>query len=60
MDSTVPVEDAHRLYEKARPPKRLVVIDGAGHRLRREQKVIDTVVRWLDSGTIDPPSSGKL
>jgi uncharacterized protein len=60
MDSNVPVENAHRLYERARPPKQLVIIDGAGHRLRRDQRVIDTIVSWLSSGTIDPPSAGKL
>ena len=60
MDSSVPVENAHRLYEKARPPKQLVIIDGAGHRLRRDPRVIDTIVSWLSSSTIDPPSAGKL
>lgn len=60
MDSNVPVEHAHRLYEKALPPKKLVIIDGAGHRLRRDQRVIDAIVSWLGSGSIDPPSTGKL
>ena len=60
MDSNVPVEHAHRLYEQARPPKKLVIIDGAGHRLRRDQRVIDTILSWLSSSTIDPTSVGKL
>jgi dipeptidyl aminopeptidase/acylaminoacyl peptidase len=47
QDSTVSIEDAQRLYEKAEPPKRLVIIDGAGHRLRRDNRVIDTIVNWL-------------
>jgi fermentation-respiration switch protein FrsA (DUF1100 family) len=46
-DSTVPVADAHRLYEKAGRPKRLVIVEGAGHRLRRDKKVIDTLLKWL-------------
>ncbi len=46
-DNIVPVENAQLLYEKAGLPKQLVVIDGAGHRLRREKKVIDTIFNWL-------------
>ncbi len=50
QDSTVSVEDAQRLYEKAGLPKRLVIIDGAGHRLRSDKKVIDTILKWSKSG----------
>jgi uncharacterized protein len=46
-DSTVSVEDAQRLYEKAGLPKQLVIIDGAGHRLRREKRVIEAIFNWL-------------
>lgn len=46
-DNIVPVEHAQRLYEKAGLPKRLVIIDGAGHRLRRDKRVIDTISNWL-------------
>jgi uncharacterized protein len=46
-DNTVPVEDAQRLYEKAGLPKQLVIIDGAGHRLRKDKRVIEAVLKWL-------------
>jgi len=46
-DSVVPVEHAQRLYEKAGLPKRLVILDGAGHRLRRDKRVVDTILNWL-------------
>ena len=32
-DDLVPVEHAHKLFEKAGEPKKLVIIPGAGHRL---------------------------
>jgi len=52
-DETVPVDHAHSLYEKAGNPRKLVVIDGAGHRLRRDDKAVSVVLGWLKS-----PQSG--
>jgi alpha-beta hydrolase superfamily lysophospholipase len=49
QDALVPLENAQQLYEKAGVPKRLIIIDGAGHRLRRDKRVIDTIVKWLGS-----------
>jgi len=46
-DDLVPVEHAHKLYEKAGQPKELVIIPGAGHRLRLEEKAITTALDWL-------------
>jgi len=46
-DETVPVDHARSLYEKAGNPKKLVVIKGAGHRLRREDRVIGAILDWL-------------
>ncbi len=46
-DDLVPVEHAHRLYEKAGQPKELVILAGAGHRLRLEEKAITTALEWL-------------
>ncbi|MCK4863622.1 MAG: alpha/beta fold hydrolase [Dehalococcoidales bacterium] len=48
-DETVPVDHAHSLYEKAGSPRKLVVVDGAGHRLRREDRVIGAILDWLNS-----------
>ncbi len=49
LDKTVPVDHAHRLYEKAGKPKKLVVIEGASHRLRREDRAVGAILDWLKS-----------
>jgi dipeptidyl aminopeptidase/acylaminoacyl peptidase len=46
-DDLVPVEHAHKLFEKAGEPKKLVKIPGTGHRLRLEEKAITTALDWL-------------
>jgi putative redox protein len=46
-DDLVPVEHAHRLYEKAGEPKELDIIPDAGHRLRLEEKAVTTALNWL-------------
>lgn len=48
LDDTVPVEHAQRLYAAAEEPKELKIIDGFGHRLRREPAVIEAVLDWLE------------
>ncbi len=48
-DETVPVEHAYELYGKARDPKKLVIIKGAGHHLRRDEQVIGNILAWLKS-----------
>jgi dipeptidyl aminopeptidase/acylaminoacyl peptidase len=46
-DDTVPVMHAHKLYQKAREPRELIIIPNAGHRLRLEEKAVDSVLNWL-------------
>jgi fermentation-respiration switch protein FrsA (DUF1100 family) len=46
-DDLVPVDHACKLYEKAGEPKELVIIPGAGHRLRLEENAIATALAWL-------------
>jgi len=46
-DPVVPVLNAQRLFEKAGEPKKLVIINGAEHRLRREVKAMDIVLQFL-------------
>jgi dipeptidyl aminopeptidase/acylaminoacyl peptidase len=56
-DDLVPVEHAHKLFEKAREPKKLVIIPGAGHRLRLEEKALTAALDWLKTSaklTPDP------
>ena len=46
-DELVPVEHARRLYQKAKEPKELKVIQGAQHRMRVNQAAMDFVLDWL-------------
>jgi dipeptidyl aminopeptidase/acylaminoacyl peptidase len=49
QDDVVPVSHAYRLHEKAGEPKKLLIIDGVGHRLRREDSAVNAVLEWLKS-----------
>jgi len=51
-DDLVPVEQARQLFDKAGEPKRLVIIPDAGHRLRHEEKAINTARAWLKQSTM--------
>ncbi len=46
-DQTVVVNHAYRLYHRAGKPRELVVIDGAGHRLRHDNRAMAAVISWL-------------
>ena len=48
-DETVPVSHAYDLFARAGEPKELVVLEGAGHRLRQEPGVVSAIMEWLDS-----------
>jgi len=46
-DEVVPLEQADKLYQKAKEPKELAIIPGAKHKLRLEEKAMATVLDWL-------------
>jgi len=46
-DETVNISHAHRLYERAGEPKQLIIIEGAGHQLRRDNQAVMAVLDWL-------------
>jgi dipeptidyl aminopeptidase/acylaminoacyl peptidase len=46
-DDLVPVEQARELFAKAGEPKELIIIPGAGHRLRLEEKAVIAALNWL-------------
>lgn len=46
-DELVPVGNAYRLYDKAGEPKKLAIVDGAGHRLRQSGQAMAIVMSWL-------------
>jgi alpha/beta superfamily hydrolase len=49
QDDVVEVNDAYRLYTQAGEPKEIIIVDGAGHRLRRNDKAMTAVTNWLKS-----------
>jgi dipeptidyl aminopeptidase/acylaminoacyl peptidase len=48
-DETVPVSHARELYHKAGEPKKLIVLRGAGHRLRQEERTVAAFLGWLNT-----------
>ncbi|MFC2001937.1 alpha/beta hydrolase [Chloroflexota bacterium] len=48
-DETVSMSHARRLYDKAGDPKQIVVVDGAGHRLRQNDRAMAISIDWLKS-----------
>ncbi|MFH1651618.1 MAG: alpha/beta hydrolase, partial [Chloroflexota bacterium] len=48
-DETVPVRHAYRLFEQAGAPRKLIVIDGAGHRLRHDERAVTALFDGLRS-----------
>ncbi|MBE9505878.1 MAG: alpha/beta fold hydrolase [Chloroflexi bacterium] len=46
-DEVVPVSHAHALFEAARDPKQLVVIEGGAHRLRVDEHAMSIALEWL-------------
>ncbi len=48
-DETVGVSDAHKLYARAGEPKQLIIVDGAEHRLRQNDRAMAIVLDWLKS-----------
>lgn len=48
-DETVEVSHAHKLYDRAEEPKQLIIVDGADHRLRQNEKAMAVVIHWLKS-----------
>jgi dipeptidyl aminopeptidase/acylaminoacyl peptidase len=46
-DELIPLEHAHKLYQKAEEPKELKIIPGAKHKMRLEKAAMDFVLDWL-------------
>jgi uncharacterized protein len=47
IDDIVPVRHAEKLFKHAGEPKKLVILEGAGHRLRLEERAVSTALEWL-------------
>ena len=46
-DEVVPPRNAYLLFEKAREPKELRLLPGAGHRFRHEEAALRAALEWL-------------
>jgi len=46
-DEVVPVQDVWSLYHKAKEPREIRIIAGAGHRLRLSEMAMKSVMDWL-------------
>ncbi|MCX5907699.1 MAG: hypothetical protein NTY64_11075 [Deltaproteobacteria bacterium] len=51
-DDVVPVDHAHRLYACVQGKAELFIIEGAGHRLRVEEKAMEKAEEWLKKKAI--------
>lgn len=49
QDDVVDPSSAWALYERAGEPKEILIVDGAGHRLRISEKAMDGALNWLVS-----------
>jgi len=48
-DEIVDISHAYELHARAGKPKQLIIVDGAGHRLRQDDRVVTVVTDWLKS-----------
>jgi len=48
-DETVEISHAYKLYDEAGEPKQLIIIDGAEHGLRQNDRAMAAVLYWLKS-----------
>jgi fermentation-respiration switch protein FrsA (DUF1100 family) len=46
-DDVVDTQSALELYERAREPKDILLIEEAGHRLRLVEQAMDGAINWL-------------
>lgn len=46
-DETVPPHHAQRIFDAAWEPKRLTILEGAGHQLRKDPRIMQVIRDWL-------------
>ena len=49
QDEVVAVSHAYKLYDSAGEPKQMIIVDGAEHRLRQNDRAMAIVIDWLKS-----------
>jgi len=48
-DELVDISHAYKLYARAGEPKQIIIVDGAGHHLRKNDTAMAIVIDWLKS-----------
>jgi fermentation-respiration switch protein FrsA (DUF1100 family) len=48
-DEVVDVGQAYKLYARAGEPNQIIIVSGAGHRLRQNDRAVAIVIDWLKS-----------
>jgi uncharacterized protein len=51
-DAVVPLKNAQMLFEKAGQPKKLALVEGAEHRLRRDARAMDILSQFLKENMV--------
>jgi uncharacterized protein len=46
-DTVVPVSHAERIYKAAPNPKKIIILEGAPHQLRKDNRVTGIILEWL-------------
>ncbi|MBA7675931.1 hypothetical protein ES703_84170 [subsurface metagenome] len=49
QDEIVDVSHIYKLYDRAKEPKQIIILDGADHRLRRNDRAVAIIIDWLKS-----------
>ena len=49
QDEIVNVSHIYKLYDRTKEPKQIIILDGAEHRLRRNDRAVAIVIDWLKS-----------
>jgi len=49
QDEIVDVSHIYKLYDRAKEPKQIIILDGAEHRLRRNDRAVAIIIDWLKS-----------
>ena len=46
-DTVVPVSHAERIYQAAPHPKKIIILEGAPHQLRKDDRIAGIILIWL-------------
>lgn len=46
-DSVVNAENTEKLYARAGEPREKIILDGGEHRLRKDERAVEAIIKWL-------------